>query len=87
MCAKYTFSAFSEIGVCSQALMNLALNVTIVGINTNIASPNAVAVFVQVDLHGAAKMPENTFACSGHLGEARNGQTLSPIDVGLKVQF
>lgn len=87
MCANYTFYAFSEIGVCSQALMNFTLNITIVEINTNITSPNAVAAFVQVGLHGAAKMPENTLACYGHLGKARNGQTLSRIDVGLKVQL
>jgi hypothetical protein len=38
-------------------------------------------------LDGTAKMSENTFVYAGISSEARSGQTLGTINVGLKVQF
>ncbi len=34
-----------------------------------------------------AKISESTFAYAGISGEARSGQTLGTVNVGLKVQF
>jgi hypothetical protein len=49
--------------------------------------PNAGTTFVQAGLYGTAKMSENTLAYAGITGEARSGQTLGTINVGLKLQF
>ncbi len=87
MSAKYTYRGFVGVGVDSSALLNPTLNASIVGIGTNISTPNAGKVFVQAGLYGTAKMSNNTFAYAGISGEARSGQTLGTINVGLKVQF
>jgi ubiquitin len=87
MTAKYTYRAYVGIGADSSGLLNPTLNASLAGINTNITTPNAGTAFVQAGLYGTAKMSENTFAYAGISGEARRGQTLGAINVGLKVQF
>jgi hypothetical protein len=87
MTAKHTYRAYVGIGADSSGLLNPTLNASLVGINTNITTPNAGTAFVQAGLYGTAKMSENTFAYAGISGEARSSQTLGTINVGLKVQF
>ncbi len=87
MTAKNTYRAYVGIGADSSGLLNPTLNASLVGINTNITTPNAGTAFVQAGLYGTAKMSENTFAYAGISGEARSSQTLGTINVGLKLQF
>jgi uncharacterized protein with beta-barrel porin domain len=87
MTAKNTYRAYVGVGADSSGLLNPTLNASLAGINTNITTPNAGTAFVQAGLYGTAKMSENTFAYAGISGEARSGQTLGTINVGLKVQF
>jgi hypothetical protein len=87
MTAKNTYRAYVGVGADSSGLLNPTLNASLVGINTNITTPNAGTAFVQAGLYGTAKMSENTFAYAGISGEARSGQTLGTVNVGLKVQF
>ena len=87
MTAKNTYRAYVGVGADSSGLLNPTLNASLVGINTNITTPNAGTAFVQAGLYGTAKMSENTFAYAGISGEARSGQTLGTINLGLKVQF
>lgn len=85
--AKHTYRAYIGVGADSSGLLNPTLNASLVELNTNITSPNAGTAFVQAGLYGTAKMSENTFAYAGISGEARSGQTLGTINVGLKVHF
>jgi uncharacterized protein with beta-barrel porin domain len=87
MTAKYTYRAYVGVGADSSGLLNPTLNASLAGIGTNITTPNAGTTFVQAGLYGTAKMSENTFAYAGISGEARSGQTLSTINLGLKLQF
>jgi len=87
MTAKYTYRAYVGVGADSSGLLNPTLNASIAGIGTTITTPNARTTFVQAGLYGTAKMSENTFAYAGISGEARSGQTLSAINVGLRMQF
>jgi uncharacterized protein with beta-barrel porin domain len=87
MTAKYTYRAYVGVGADSSGLLNPTLNASLAGIGTNITTPNAGTTFVQAGLYGTAKMSENTFAYAGISGEARSGQTLGTINLGLKVQF
>ncbi|CAN1572129.1 Ubl_ubiquitin domain containing protein [Burkholderiaceae bacterium] len=87
MTAKNTYRTYVGIGADSSGLLNPTLNASLAGINTNITTPSAGTAFVQAGLYGTAKMSENTFAYAGISGEARSGQTLGAINVGLKVQF
>ncbi len=87
MTAKYTYRAYVGIGADSSGLLNPTLYASLAGIGTNITTPNAGTTFVQTGLYGTAKMSENTFAYAGVSGEARSGQTLGTINLGLKLQF
>jgi hypothetical protein len=87
MTAKNTYRAYVGVGADSSGLLNPTLNASLAGINTNITTPNAGTAFVQAGLYGTAKMSENTFAYAGISGEARSGQTLGTVNVGLKLQF
>ncbi len=87
MTAKNTYRAYVGVGADSSGLLNPALNASLAGINTSITTPNAGTAFIQAGLYGTAKMSENSFAYAGISGEARSGQTLGTINVGLKVQF
>jgi autotransporter-associated beta strand protein len=87
MTAKNTYRAYVGVGADSSGLLNPTLNASLVGINTNITTPKAGTAFVQAGLYGTAKMSENTFAYAGISGEARSGQTLGTVNLGLKVQF
>ena len=87
MTSNNTYRAYVGVGVDSSALLNPTLNASIVGVNTNITTPNAGTTFVQAGLYGTAKLSDNSFAYAGIAGEARSGQTLGSINVGVKLQF
>ena len=59
MTAKNTYRAYVGVGADSSGLLNPILNASLVGINTNITTPNVGTAFVQAGLYGTAKMSEN----------------------------
>jgi len=87
MTAKNTYRAYVGVGADSSGLLNPTLNASLAGIGTNISTPNAGTAFVQAGLYGTAKMSENTFAYAGISGEARSGQTLGSVNIGLSMRF
>ena len=87
MTAKSTYRTYVGVGVDSSGLLNPTLNASLAGIDTDISTPKAGTTFVQAGLYGTAKMSNNSFAYAGIAGEARSGQTLGSINVGLKLQF
>lgn len=87
MTEKYTYRAYVGVGVDSSGVLNPTLNASLAGVGTNISTPNAGSTFVQAGLYGTAKVSDNTYAYAGLSGEARSGQTLGAINVGLRIQF
>jgi hypothetical protein len=67
--------------------LNPTLNASLAGVGTNITTPNAGTTFVQAGLYGTAKVSDNAYAFAGLSGEARSGQTLGAVNVGLRIQF
>ena len=84
---KYTYRAYVAVGADSSGVLNPTLNASLGGFGTNITTPNAGATFVQAGLYGTAKVSDNTYAYAGLSGEARSGQTLGTINVGIRFQF
>jgi hypothetical protein len=87
MSEKLTYRAYVGLGVDSSGLLNPTLNASLAGMGTNITTPNAGTTFVQAGLYGTAKLSDNAYAFAGLSGEARSGQTLGAVNVGLRVQF
>ncbi len=87
MTEQYTYRAYVGVGADSTGLLNPTLNASIAGMGTNITTPNAGATFVQAGLYGTAKVSDNAYAYAGLSGEARSGQTLGAVNVGLRIQF
>lgn len=87
MSKKYTYRTYVGVGADSSGLLNPTLNASIVGMATNISTPNAGSTFVQAGLYGTAKVSENAYAYVGLSGEARSGQTLGAVNAGLRIQF
>ena len=73
--------------IVQQAFTNPTLNASIAGMDTNITTPNSGSIFVQAGLYGTAKFADNAYAYAGLSGEARSGQTLGAVNVGVRVQF
>lgn len=87
MTEKYTYRAYVGVGADSSGLLNPTLNASIGGMGTNITTPNASTTFVQAGLYGTAKFSDNAYAYAGLSGEARSGQTLGAVNVGVRLQF
>jgi autotransporter-associated beta strand protein len=87
MTEQYTYRAYVGVGADSNGLLNPNLTASLAGLNTNITTPNAGSTFVQAGLYGTAKVSDNAYAFAGLSGEARSGQTLGSVNVGLRVQF
>ena len=87
MAEKYTYRAYVAVGADTSGVLNPTLNASIAGIGTNISTPNAGSTFVQAGLYGTAKISEQAYAFAGLSGEARNGQTLGAVNVGVRIQF
>jgi len=87
MTEKYTYRAYVGVGADSSGLLNPTMNASLAGLSTSITTPNAGAAFVQAGLYGTAKIADNAYAYAGLSGEARSGQTLGAVNVGVKIQF
>ena len=87
MTEKYTYHAYVGVGADSSGVLNPTLNASLAGVGTNINTPNAGTTFVQAGLYGTAKVSDNAYAFAGLSGEARSGQTLGTVNVGLRLQF
>jgi hypothetical protein len=87
MTEPYTYRAYVGVGVDSSDLLNPTLNASLAGAGTNITTPNAGATFVQAGLYGTAKVSDNAYAFAGLSGEARSGQTLGTVNVGVRIQL
>ncbi len=87
MSEKFTYRAYVGLGVDSSGLLNPTLNASLAGMGTNITTPNAGTTFVQAGLYGTAKLSDNAYAFAGLSGEARSGQTLGAVNVGVRIQF
>lgn len=87
MTEKYTYRAYVGIGADTSGVLNPTLNASIAGMGTNITTPNAGSTFVQAGLYGTAKVSDHAYAFAGLSGEARSGQTLGAVNVGVRIQF
>jgi uncharacterized protein with beta-barrel porin domain len=87
MTEKYTYRAYVGVGADSSGVLNPTLNASMAGMGTNITTPNAGTTFVQAGLYGTAKLSDNAYAFAGLSGEARSGQTLGAVNVGIRIQF
>lgn len=87
MSEQFTYRAYVGVGVDSSGLLNPTLTASLAGMSTNITTPNAGTTFVQAGLYGTAKFADNAYAFAGLSGEARSGQTLGAINVGVRIQF
>ncbi|MDO8693852.1 MAG: autotransporter domain-containing protein [Sheuella sp.] len=87
MTEKYTYRAYVGVGADSSGVLNPTLNASLAGIGTSINTPNAGSTFLQVGLYGTAKVSDNAYAFAGLSGEARSGQTLAAVNVGVRIQF
>ena len=87
MSEKYTYRAYVGVGADSSGLLNPTLHASLAGVGTSVTTPNAGTAFMQAGLYGTAKASENTYVYAGISGEARSGQTLGTVNVGLRVQF
>ncbi len=84
---KYTYRAYVGVGADSSGLLNPTLNASLAGMGTNITTPNAGATFVQAGLYGTVKVSDNAYALVGLSGEARSGQAVGAVNVGVRIQF
>lgn len=87
MTQPYTYRAYVGVGADTSGVLNPTLNASLAGFNTNIMTPNAGAAFVQAGLYGTAKVADNAYAYAGISGEARTGQTLGTVNLGVRIQF
>ena len=87
MTETYTYRVYAGVGTDSSGLLNPVMNASLAGMSTKITTPNLGSTFVQAGLYGTAKVSENAYAYAGLSGEARSGQTLGAINVGLRLQF
>ena len=87
MTEPYTYRAYVGVGADSSGVLNPTINASLAGFNTNIMTPNVGAAFVQAGLYGTAKVADNAYAYAGISGEARTGQTLGTVNLGVRIQF
>lgn len=87
MTEQYTYRAYIGLGADSSVVLNPTVNASLAGISTSTTTPKAGTTFVQAGLYGTAKFADNAYAYVGISGEARTGQTLGAVSVGVRVQF
>ena len=83
----FTYRAYIGLGADSAAVLNPTVSASLAGISTSITTPKAGTTFVQAGLYGTAKFADNAYAYAGISGEARTGQTLGAVSVGVRVLF
>jgi hypothetical protein len=84
---KYTYKAYVGLGADSSGVLNPMVNASLAGLNTTINTPNAGSTFVQAGLYATAKVSDHSYAYAGLSGEARGGQTLGAVNIGIKMRF
>ncbi len=84
---KYTYKGYVAVGADTTNLINPTLNASVVGMSTQITTPNASSAFAQAGIYGTAKFAGNAFAYMGLAVEARGGQTLGTVNAGVRIQF
>jgi len=84
---QFTYRAYVGVGADTSGLLNPTLTASLAGMSTNITTPNAGSTFVQAGLYGTAKVADNAYIYAGLSGEARSGQTLGAVNVGVRMQF
>lgn len=87
MTEKYTYRAYIAVGADTAGILNPTLNASIAGIGTNISTPYAGSAFMQAGLYGTVKVSDNAYAFAGLSAEARSGQALGAVNVGVRIQF
>ncbi len=87
MSERNTYRAYIGIGADSSGVLNPTVNASLAGMGTTITTPNAGSTFAQAGLYGTVKVADNAYAYAGLSAEARSGQTLGAVNVGVRVQF
>jgi hypothetical protein len=87
MTEQFTYRMYVGVGADSSGVLNPSMTASLAGLSTTVTTPNAGSTFVQAGLYGTAKFTDNAYAYAGLSGEARSGQTLGTVNVGLRVQF
>jgi autotransporter-associated beta strand protein len=87
MVSDYTYKVNLALGAETNTLINPTLTASLAGFGTTIQTASVGSTFVQAGLFGTAKVGRNAFVYGGLSGEARSGQKLGTINIGLKVQF
>jgi hypothetical protein len=87
MVDPYTYKVNVAVGADTNTLINPSLNANLASYGTTIQAANVGNTFVQAGLYGTVKLNDNAFAYAGITGEARSGQTLGGVNLGVRVQF
>jgi autotransporter-associated beta strand protein len=87
MVDKYTYKVNIAVGADTNTLINPSLSANLASYGTVIQAANVGNTFVQAGLYGTMKFADNAYAFAGITGEARSGQTLGAVNVGVRVQF
>ena len=83
----YTYRGYIGVGADSPGLMSPMLNASLAGMPTTIFTPSVGSTFVQAGLYATAKVGESAFGYLGVSAEARSGQTLAGVAVGVRIQY
>ena len=83
----YTYRGYIGVGADSPGLMSPMLNASLAGMPTTISTPSVGSTFVQAGLYATAKVGESAFGYLGVSAEARSGQTLAGVAVGVRIQY
>ena len=87
MVDPYTYKVNLAVGADTNTLINPSLTANLASYGTTIQAANVGNTFVQAGSYGTMKFADNAYAYAGITGEARSGQTLGGINVGLRVAF
>jgi len=87
MVDPYTYKVNIAVGADTNTLINPTLTANLASYGTTIQAANVGNTFVQAGLYGTVKLSDNAFAYAGVTGEARSGQTLGGVNLGVRVQF
>jgi len=87
MVDAYTYKVNIAVGGDTNSLINPSLTATLSSFNSTIQTANVGNTFVQAGLYGTLRFADNAFAYAGLTGEARSGQTLGSVNIGVRVQF
>ncbi len=87
MVDPYTYKFNVGVGADTNTLINPSLSANLASYGTMIQAANVGNTFVQAGLYGTMKFADNAYAYAGITGEARSGQTLGAVNIGLRMAF